>query len=247
MKYFPPLRTRRLTVQLRELSIGESIKLAAVPVHLTEAACSLLLKYAVETVSGIEDSANWTVQERILVTAHYLSVVATDGPDFSLGQGKYLDYLDGSLDIDKDFKPLELGSVGGDEWSLTHLTGRMAEAIERLSGELADMPPRLHWLIGGMAAQLIIKGEVLPDLDADGSYDEWLLARMKVLAAFPESDFEQLIMFYQVGREQLQHLFKIDFNDDGVIALPKEAGSELPPARFPARSCCGRLALELGQ
>jgi hypothetical protein len=246
MRHFPILRTRRLTVQLRELSIGQSIKLAAIPVHLNELMCSEFLRYAIDAVSGIEDIAQWTVQERMLAVAHYLASVVEDGPDFSLGDGKYSDYLDGSIDIDKDFKSIELGELGGDLWSIDHLTGRMAEAIERLSGELPDLPPRLHWLLGCMAAQLIRKDEVLPDLDTDGSYDEWLLNRMRVFSAFPESDFEQLIMMHQLGVEKLHHLFKINFNDTGIIALPKEEGSALPPARFPVRSCLSKLSLTLG-
>jgi hypothetical protein len=246
MKHFPILRTRRLTVQLRELSIGQSIKLAAIPDHLNEQMCSEFLKYAISSVSGIEDIQAWTVQERMLAVAHYLASVVEDGPDFSLGSGKYSDYLDGSIDIDKDFKPVELGELGGDSWSLTHLTGLMSASIERLAGELPDLPPRLHWLIGSMAAQLIRKDEVLPVLDTEGSYDEWLLERIKVIAAFPESDFEQLIVMYQLGSEKLRHLFKINFNDTGIIALPKEDGSGLPPARFPVRSCLSKLALALG-
>lgn len=245
MRFFPILRTRRLTVQLRELSIGQSIKLAAIPTHLQELATSQFIKYAIESASGIENPLDWTAQERILVTGHYLAAIS-DYPDFSLGAGKYSDYLDGSKDVDKAFKPLELSSVGGDEWSLTHLTGRMVEAIERLSGELLDIPARLHWLLGGMAAQLIRKGEELPNLDTEGSYDEWLLDRMKVFSAFPESDFEAIIILYQTGREQLQHLFNIEFDDEGIITLPKKgADGSLPPARFPVRTCLSKLSLEL--
>ncbi len=244
MKHFPPLRTRRLTVQLKELSIGESIKLASIPIHLNEAASSAFLKYAVASVSGVENMADWTVQERTLVVAHYLASVVEDGPDFSLGQGKYSDYLNGAKDINKDFKPIDLGSVGGDQWSLTHPTGRMSEAIERLQGEL-ELPPRLHWLIGGMAAQLIRKGENVQNLDTEGSYDEWLLNRIKVFSAFPESDFEALMILYQSNREQLNHLFTIAFDDTGIITLPKESDSILPPARFPVRSGLSRMALAL--
>ena len=44
MIYFPPLRTRRLTVQLRELSIGDSLTLAAMPGHMEEASTTAFLR-----------------------------------------------------------------------------------------------------------------------------------------------------------------------------------------------------------
>jgi len=48
MYHFPILRTKRLTVQLKEISIGESISLASMPAHLNEATCGAFLRYAVQ-------------------------------------------------------------------------------------------------------------------------------------------------------------------------------------------------------
>lgn len=244
---FPVLRTRRLTVQLRELSIGESIALAAMPVHLAEASCSAFLNKAVASVKGIESPAQWTVQERMLVVAHYLASVSEDGPDFSLGAGHYSDYLDGAADIATPVVPIEVGSVGGDTWSIRHLTGAMAESIERMAGECDGMTGRLHWLLAGMAAQMVRSGEAPVDpSDGEGVFDEFLIARMKVFAGYPESDFEVLMALYAGGRDKLNHLFQVEFAPDGLVALAK-GGGDLAPARFPVHACLSRMALEMGR
>jgi len=251
--HFPLLRTRRLTVQLRELTIGESIAIAAMPPHLPEAECTAFLKAAVQSTQGIEDPADWTVQERMLAVCHYLAATAEDGPDFSLGAGRYSDYLDGAADIQTQIPQVEVGELGGDVWHMRHLTGRMAESIERMAGEVQDaagnpLAGRLHWLLGGMAAQMVRTSETVPDdTVADGAFDEWLVARMRVMAAFPESDFFALMGLYFSGRETLHHLFRITFDQDGILALPKgePEAHTLLPARFPVRAALSRLALEL--
>lgn len=249
MVHFPVLRTRRLTVQLRELSIGESVSIAAMPPHMAEATCSAFLRCAVESSQGGESLVNWTVQERMLAVCHYLASTAEDGPDFSVGgQGHYSDYLDGSADIESPFRPVELGDVGGDVWCIDHLTGAMAESIERMQGEVARVEGRLHWLLGGMAAQLVRRGEDVPHATSGGAFDEYLVKRMRVISGFAESDFLHLMSLYLAGRQKLHHLFRVEFSDDGVVAMPKVKGgaaSELPPAKFPVHTCLSGLAHEL--
>lgn len=253
MKHFPILRTRRITAQLQALSIGDAITVASMPEHLAEAECTAFLTYAIKEASGeLTNPADWTVQERALAVAHYLAVVADDGPDFSLGdksQSHYSDYLDGESDISPALKQVPIGDVAGDQWEMRHLTGGMAEAIERLAGEveqLKNLETRLHWIVGSMAAQLVRVKEEIPELTTDGIYDEWLLERMKILMAFPEDDFMQLMTAYQQGREKLHHLFAYDFTDDGIVILPKKGGAEgLTSARFPISACLSKLALSM--
>ena len=247
MIYFPPLRTRRLTVQLRELTIGDSLDLAAMPGHLEEASCTAFLRRAVDSAKGIDDPSNWTVQERLLAVCHYLAATAEDGPDFALGDGRYSDYLDGASDIQTSVPLLEVGEVGGDRWHIRHLTGTMAESIERLVGEVPGVTGRLHWLLGAMASQMVRDGESVPDASAgEGAFDEFMVSRMKVMTAYPESDFASLMALYLVGREKLHHLFKVEFTEDGIVAMPKGGvAANLPPARFPVRTCLSRMALEL--
>ena len=252
MIHFPILRTRRLTAQLRELSIGESIAIAAMPPHLQEAECTAFLRAAVKSAQGVEDPAQWTVQERILGVCHYLAATAEDGPDFAVGSGRYSDYLDGGADVDTKVQQIEVGEVGGDAWLMRHLTGAMAESIERMAGEVLDaggapIPARLHWILGAMAAQLVRAGESVPDSDAGGAFDEFLAERMRVMIAFPESDFAALMGLYFDGRDRMHHLFRIEFSDEGIIAIPKGGAAEnLLPARFPVHSCLSRIALDMG-
>ncbi|MFI3187759.1 MAG: hypothetical protein QX198_17425 [Methylococcaceae bacterium] len=247
MKHFPTLRIRRLTLQLKELSIGDAIALANMPEHLSEAECTAFLKAAIESVtSGSSNPSDWTVQERSLAVAHYLASVLEDGPDFSLGEGRYSDYLDGSVDMPMDVNHIPIGEIGGDQWEVHHLTGAMTESIERLLGEVIQIEPRLHWIIGSMAAQLRRVGEEITELTSDGLFDEWLLKRMNILIGFPESDFEQLMAAYLAGQEKLYHLFTLGFNDNGIIIMPKKGGAPgLPGARFPVRSCLSKLSLAM--
>jgi hypothetical protein len=243
MKHFPILRTQRLTVQLRELSIGQSVNLAGIPDHTFETACTAFLRAAVESVQGVEDPLHWTVQERCFGVAHYLACVTDDDPDFSLGAGKFTDYLEAETDHYVD--QVEIGEIAGDHWQIRQLTGAMAESIERLVGEL-DAPGRLHWLLGAMAAQLVRKNEDMPELESESAYDQWLLNRMRVFGAFPDSDFELLMGAYLAGLDSLHHLFAIHFDDRGIVVLPRKgADGSLPPARFPVLSCLSKTARAL--
>ncbi len=248
MIYFPPLRTRRLTVQLRELSIGDSLALAAMPPHMEEAGVTAFLRYAIDASKiSVEDPIRWTVQERMLAVCHYLSATTEDGPDFSLGEGHYSDYLQGEADIQTSVQAVEVGEVGGDTWHVRHLTGAMAESIERMAGEIEGLSGRLHWLFGAMAAQLVRTGEEVPDAAAgEGAFDEFLLSRVMVLKGYPESDFAKLMTLYLEGRDKLHHFFKLEFTEDGIVAMPKGgAAGNLPPARFPFHSCPSRFAFGL--
>ncbi|MDC8446110.1 MAG: hypothetical protein LV471_09330, partial [Nitrosomonas sp.] len=92
-----------------------------------------------------------------------------------------------------------------------------------------------------------IEGESGPSpADGEDLFDKFLIDRMKVLAGYPASDFEALLMLYFSGREKLNHLFCIEFDDNGIVSLPKGgAASDLPPARFPVSTCLSRVALNL--
>lgn len=252
MKHFPPLRTKRISVQLKEISIGDAIRISAMPVQADEAGKTAFLRASVETTKGCDpDPARWTVQERTIAVCHYLASILEDGPDFSLsgGVGRYSDYLDGAADIPASMVDAPIGEVGGDEWRVAHLLGAHAEAIERTHGSIEGFSGRLHWLMGCMAAQLRRTGEDQgPDpVDMPGEYEDWLIARINTLSGYPESDFADLMGRYLTGREKLHHLIRIEQADDGLICLPKEGAAEgLPPARFPVHTCISRLAHDLG-
>ncbi|MCY1548938.1 hypothetical protein D9M68_850810 [compost metagenome] len=186
------------------------------------------------------------MQERTLAVCHYMASTFDDGPDFSLdgSDSRYSDYLVG----EKDYGAAEIGigEIEGDQWTVRHLTGAMAGAIERLYGELPGVSGRAHWQIGLMAAQMVPNGEG-GDPSKEGEYDAFLLERMRVIAHFPESVFALLLAGYERACLELEHLFRIAFDDSGLLVLPREgSAAELPPARFPVGSCITSLAHSLG-
>ncbi|MGI9212288.1 MAG: hypothetical protein ACR2HF_07415, partial [Methylococcaceae bacterium] len=67
--HFPILRSKRLTIQLKELSIGTSVELAKIPGHLEQTAVSAFLQAAVAD-SSHPDVGDWTVAERTLAICH---------------------------------------------------------------------------------------------------------------------------------------------------------------------------------
>ena len=251
MIHFPVLRTKRFTLQMREITIAQSIALAKMPAGQAET--TAFLRYAVESYEGKNpDPAFWTIQERTLALCHYLAATNESGADFPVGErGRFSDYFDGSFDTE-EVRPVEVGEVGGDAWTMFDLTGRDAEIIETLQGELVNasgqpVDGRAFWIIGAMAAQLRRKGEGKKDDLSSGEYETFLFDRMKVFNAFPTSDFLTLMNMFLKERGKLMHYFDFDFLDDGIVFLPKEAVAEknLPPARFPVDSCFGKRAFEI--
>lgn len=249
MIHFPVLRTQRLTVQLKELSIGAACQIAAMPTNAEQASATAFLRHAVDTVStGPTDPAQWTVQERIMAMCHYMASTLEDGPNFSVGAGHYGDYLDGSSNEAAALDSVEVGELGGDVWHVRHLTGAMAESIERTEGEVGGMSGYLHWVLAAMALQMTL-ADGKNDMPQDGTaLDNYLADKMQVIAAYPESDFIALRAMYEDGRDKLHHLLRITFSRDkaatGVIVLP-QGGVALPPARFPAHTGISGMAREM--
>ena len=249
MIYFPELRTRRLTIRLREISILDAVTIAAMPTGMEQAETTALLRAAVESVSDGSDPLEWTFEERTLAFCHYLAATNDDGPDFAVGDYHYTDYVDMGKQLGT-LKPIALGEIAGDKWTMCPLTGRHAEAIERLEGELqgangAPIPALLHWHTGAMACQLLREGEDQP-LDAGQVFDEWLLERMKTFLALPESDYSALLLKRTEGAAKLAHLFYPVFSKKGIVFNPVEgAGDDIPPARFPPSTCLTQIPLAM--
>jgi hypothetical protein len=246
----PELRTNRLVVSLREIGMGDSIDVAQIHPDLHEQATTAFLRAVCESVrppaGDLRDPAAWTVQERMFAVAHYLAAMeaaAGSNPDFALGEsGHYSDYLDGEADLGKADR-FPLGTVGEDAWSAAYLTGAAAEAIERIRGEIDGITGRLHWLVGAMTSMLVRDGEERPDpASGAGAYDDWLKARMRVILAYPGSDFEALLVLFYRGLAETRHLFGIGFDDGGIVALPKEGRAALPPVRFLVDACLPEFA-----
>lgn len=248
---FSPLRTRRLQVQLQELTIGAAIALCKMPPNQHEAGTTALIAATVtpneRPLPGeVTDPRLWTVQERALVVSHYLAHTVETGPDFHIGaSGKLSNYLDLERDVPPEF--VDLGVVAGDKWLLYPLLGTHAESIERLvlTGQL---PAERHgWWMGAMAAQLVRDGEEQFDVLSctEAQLDARIAERSAIFKQFPESDFMDMLFAFLVGCEKLQHVFRIDFADDGILVLPNKEVPGLPPARFPFSDAISTRAFEV--
>lgn len=247
MIHFPPLRTGRLDVQLRELTIAEAVALAAVPAARHEANATALLRCIVDEARGEHsEPGRWTVQERMLVVAHYIACTSEEA-NFALGgEARFLDYLMAERDTAEP--EVDAGEACGDAWRLRQLTGDEAAAVEALCSS------RMDWVLGDMAARLRAIGDAedaaAPDATAEpGLYADWIAERKAAFGKLPESDFEALFGIYRGALPRLDHLFLIDFDAEGHFALParrKEGGAALAPARFPVASTLSAAALELG-
>lgn len=257
MIIIPPLRTRRINAKLRELSAGAAIRLAGIHPSQHELATTEFLRAVIEsadtpTPGHVADPRLWTVQERTLAVCHYIAASAPNGEaDFAVGEGGHLtNYMVTEADY---VASVDLGEACEDRWRMVPMVGMAAEAIERADGQVEDVAPgHMHWLVGSMATQLQrvgpdgqLLGE-LPPVD-DAAFDDWLRARMTVLANFPQSDFESLLVLRARGAQGLLHLFDMDVGAAGVVAFPKELEAGLPPARFPVDVCLSDLAKGLAQ
>jgi hypothetical protein len=249
MIHFPRLQTARLDVQLRELTIRESVALAATQLDRHEAATSALLGLIVADAKGANTQpGRWTVQERMMVVAHYISCTS-EAPNFDLGDGAFLDYLQGEIDAGPE--SVAAGRACGDDWTCKQLTGDEAVLIEQ------QCSTRLDWTLADMAARMrATSSEDPPPPDAStepAKYAEWIKERSSLFERMAESDFEEMFACYRNGLVALRHLFWLDFDSHGHIVMPKpaktgegEGGRELPPVRFPVASALGSIARILG-
>ncbi len=235
------LRARRVQADFQELTIADAITLCRMPPAMAEAAHTALLRRVVvpndKPLPGqVTDVRLWTVQERLFAVSHYIAHVAEDGPNFAIGNGNYSDYIH-----DGESGPptkIDLGVVGGDLWSMVPLLGWHAEAIERLI-QHERLPAERHgWWVGAMACQLLREqDEPLSHELMDVEVDDQIAKRAAIFLQFPETDFLALLMAFLAGQDQMAHLFRIEFLDDGIAVMPKPVDDKeapgLPPARFP--------------
>lgn len=248
MIVFAPLRTRRLDVRLNELPIGGEIALCHLPENAHEKSMTEFLDLAIGSAGTpsarhVTSPRAWTVSERLLVLAHYCVHTREDGPDYSVTEvSKLSDYLDMSRDAPA--KPATFEALA-DKWELRPLIGAAVEVLESQQGE-SDLIGREYWMFGVMAAQLMREGEAHPDPVAEFTdYVSWLNGRMAIMRALPSSDFNVLFANYSRAAQKDTQFFKLWFDDQGVIVLPKEAGAVTPPARFLVLSGISELALSI--
>lgn len=247
-----PVRTRRLSVRMRELSIGAAIELLALHPSRHEAATTEFLRIAISEASRpaaeyVTDPLAMTFQERTFLVCHYMATVSENG-NFEVGESAhYSDYLL----VGRDFPnpaTTPIGRIANADWTLHPLLGAHGEAIERLQIEQPGKG-RFHWVAGAMAAQLRKRDDNAPDaVTMHAEFLDWLRSRMAWIAKLAESDFAELLAAFWVGNRAQAHLFAIDFDSEGVLCTgvtPGSPGAEVPPARFPAPSCASAVAVGL--
>jgi hypothetical protein len=244
---FSPLRTKRLSVSLSELTIENVIHLLKMPVHLNEAGTTAMLNFCVvpdarPRVGQVTDPRLWTVQERSMVVAHYIAHANEGEPDFPIGDGKFSDFL---IDVDSPPESVTVGGVGGDIWMMRPLLGAHAESIERLVGSGVLSNDRAGWWFGAMAAQLYRDADAPVDIAniSDDDLDCWILDRANAFKKFPERDGLLLITLFIEAQARMNHLLNLEFLDDGLAFSPKGGRDDLAPARFPFRDAISEVAV----
>lgn len=233
MIVFNPLRTRRLAVEFKELTIGDALYLLEITAARAEAGTTELLRRIIADAGKSPDIGQWTVQERAFAVSHYLAHVDPTGPNIEIGENVLSDYIVPEKDFPEE---IPLGVVAGDQWRLVPLTGNAAEAIERLIASGSIRGNRAGWWFGAMAAQLWRPGEHPPE----GDLDEAIAERVKVFSLYPDSDFMALMSAFLAGTDAQNHLLRLGFSDNGIVWM--QEGPGLTPARFPFRSCISAAA-----
>lgn len=243
------LRTSRLIAELKETSIADAIKIASYPSESKEQATTKFIEAV--TASNSLSPLDMTVAERTFLVTFYLGHVSEEGADFRIGNNTLSDYIH----YDKEYSPAPATeyTLSDDVWTVNHLTGRYAESIERTLGHI-DIPAGLHWDAGVMAAQMRNQDDT--ESVSDETLDDWMIARIKAILAFPESKYYELQAIYGLACGELLHLLDpmVDIVEGGlnyhpVEATIKEVGGkkDLSPARFPCISCIGSRTKALYQ
>ena len=245
---FPELRSKRLSVDLKEISILDASKVLSMEAGRSEAETTLFLESIInKEKSSFTDPRAWTVQERMMAIAHY-QMYTSDDKNFLIGdKAHFSDYF---FETDYPDDSVEVGNAVESNWSMIHLSGAMAEVIEQLEGSVEGIRGLLHWYLGLMACQLRNETDEAPNpVNDTSSFTDWIIARMIVFASYGESDYYELLDLLLKGQAKLSHLFNISVDDNGIIANPhkKEGGEgdELPSARFPAISCISEITQEV--
>lgn len=235
---YPFLRTKRIAVRLRELTLGEAVELLGLPAERHELGTTELLRRIAKDAEApregyVTDPRLWTVEERAYLVCNYLTMVTDDGPNFSVGDRRMTDYLTMTDDLPAPW--VDLGKVGGEATRLYPLLGVHAEALEVLCGT-----SRLDWVVGAVACQMRAADAAEPDWLALTSTEmlSWVKDRMEAIKAMPESECEEVLTAFFHGQEGLFHFARPVFGDDGILwsgLTEEEAG--IPPARFLSVSC----------
>ncbi|WP_439254391.1 hypothetical protein [Pseudomonas monteilii] len=253
MKSIQPVHTARISVQPRELQIGQVQDLCAIPYQFEQRTITAFIRACCEHIPRpagklqVVDPLLWSVNERMNVVIYYLAAMLDDGPDFALGAGHLSDYLLGETDYVE-----QVEFMHGDEPMIcTPLLGYQAEAIEQMV--LTGKVPKSYygWLLGALAACTRGVNEKPLVYENPVAYSKALMERVEILRQAPESEFVSLHEAYSEASLRLQHFVHAVFNKDGILAAQvsepdAETGvPQLGLARFHPRAGISRGACEL--
>ncbi|QLG96718.1 hypothetical protein HZF02_32900 (plasmid) [Pseudomonas yamanorum] len=253
MKSIQPVHTLRISVQPKELEIGQVQELCAIPYRYAQKTITAFINAACEQIPRpagklhVSDPLMWSVNERMNVLIFYLAAMLDDGPDFQLGEGHLHDYLLGGADYVESV-PFD---HDGEEMLCTPLYGYQAEAIEALVESGALPKTFFGWQIAVMSACTRGVDEVPLEYSDPASYGAALLERINALKKAPETEFVRLFDAYSQASLQLQHFVHAVVNAQGVLAAQVTTPSEeegvpkLGPARFHPRTGISRGACEI--
>lgn len=243
MIHFPALRTRRVCVELSELTLDQAITMCKLPEGRHETAISQFLRFSAAQATApkdgyITDPRLWTVSERLRLVVQYMMGVADDAPNFSVGNAKLLDYIDFTAEAES--LVLDGITVGETDMQMRPLLGLQAEALEILCAD------RGEWLIGCIAAQIVPVGSLpnwaeMPDV----AVLAWHKERIKEIRNLPESSYERLLHTFMERQGELRQFFNLGVSDDGIVCMPNNPGDEVPPGRFRSSSCLSQSTRSL--
>ena len=219
--------TRRIKAKMQELTLQQAIDLCQIPDSLNEQGISRALQFVVtETNLPLDE---WTVQERIVALFHYIT--AQEKGDWQLVEnGSVSGYL-----IEQDYPETPYTfEDDSDVFQIVPLTGEYLEAVERASDNT-----RGSWILAAMAATVRDVND-----DFDGSADERIQFNKQQFLTLPESVFNRFLGHFQAAQIHLTHGVNVDFQDDGVVVLPK-GGAGLPPVRFQFDEIMGQATIAL--
>jgi hypothetical protein len=239
---FQPIKTKRLDVRLRELSVREVRAVCEISPRSHEATVTKFLSFATgfdATRSGL-DPMLMTVQERAFLVCQYLAAMLDDGPNFGVGADMRLsDFLDFEADHYAD--EVLVGEIQGEPVYMGNLLGQHAVDLETMCKSRGD------WRIGMMACQIRLESMPAVDLSTMSEVERigWLDSRIEAISSMPESQAAELFdTVFVPGQQKLRHLFDVALDNDGIcFASNGEAGYGL--GRFQPLSGVSKRATEI--
>jgi len=251
MKSIRPVHLKRISVDLRELQTGQVQDLCKIPAQYDQRTVTEFLRSIIRPVQrktgapALDDPLYWSVNERMFVTACYMSDVLDDGPNFALGDLQLTDYL---LE-DTDYTSQVEFEFEGEQLIYSPLHGYQAEALEVLMTTERFEGSFLNWSAGYMAACMRGMTDDAPEPYRDpNQYQDLLAERIEKLLSMPESRFAQLFGAFTEAAERGQHLVHATVTQFGVVAVQVSdpvSGVARAMARFRPRSAISRGTLSL--